>query len=443
MNVKMIPSRLWIVLAMLSFAGVSSVLADTHYVSLTGSNLWPYASWESAARNVQDAVDTSVSGDTIMIGDGHYYLTQQITVSKTLTIQSANGASVTIIDGNYPASTNRCFYFNTTTFTLRGLTITKGYASASDGGGIYIIGTSLINGLIDNCNFVANTAGNNGGGGYRLNGGSSTLTISSCTFSNNSANFPACSGGGFCGSAFFDHCIFSDNIANYHGGGVSGGNLRNCLIVRNTSSDGSGVTSATLVENCTIVSNNAILGSAVDALTNLNCIIVRNVRNGTTPDANHGSGVYKFCCTTPQVPDANGDNNFTLDPGFVNIGSNDFHLATGSQCINTGSNVSWMSSATDLGGNPRLFSGIVDRGAYEAPSNSTPVNAVTVDIGLGVELTWNSQAGIQYLIQASNDLTDTNNWSIIDQRTGNGGEMNAIYSAKNQPYRFFRVIAGQ
>jgi len=64
-------------------------------------------------------------------------------------------------------------------------------------------------------------------------------------------------------------------------------------------------------------------------------------------------------------------------------------------------------------------------------------------LGLGVEIIWNSQAGIRYWIQASDNLTDTNNWHTIDQRIGNGGEMNAIYSAKNQPYKCFRVTASQ
>ena len=55
-------------LAMLICA--SSVLGTTLYVSPTGSNVYPFADWATAATNIQDAVDAAVDGDTVMVGDG-------------------------------------------------------------------------------------------------------------------------------------------------------------------------------------------------------------------------------------------------------------------------------------------------------------------------------------------------------------------------------------
>jgi hypothetical protein len=44
--------------------------ADYHYASHTGSNTYPYNSWESAADSVQKAINVAISGDTIYVGSG-------------------------------------------------------------------------------------------------------------------------------------------------------------------------------------------------------------------------------------------------------------------------------------------------------------------------------------------------------------------------------------
>ena len=80
-----------------------------------------------------------------------------------------------------------------------------------------------------------------------------------------------------------------------------------------------------------------------------------------------------YCCTTPQP--ANGVDNITNEPGFVNYtGTNfDFHRQSNSPCINSGNN-KYVTGATDLGGNPRIVGGTVDIGAYEY---QTPVSKIS------------------------------------------------------------------
>jgi hypothetical protein len=46
--------------------------ADTHYVSKTGSNTYPYDTWATAADTVARAVEAASEWDTILIAAGHY-----------------------------------------------------------------------------------------------------------------------------------------------------------------------------------------------------------------------------------------------------------------------------------------------------------------------------------------------------------------------------------
>jgi hypothetical protein len=398
-----------------------------------------------------------VSGDTVLIGDGHYYLPSTISIgSKAITIQSFNGNGYTVLDGGYPTKTNQCISVqNSMNCHISGLTIINGCSSASSGGGVSFSGE----GGIDNCVFSNNSVLATGAGGglsvLAAHGPDAVFIVSDCLFISNRA--PTSGGADLVRSAngklIIDRCIFRDNVSSGDAGAIggTGSTIRNCLVYANTAArSGSGINGSGLqVQNCTLVNNHTdwSAGTAMGLAwgNGYNCIIYNNTAWTDKHVANYDlyQSRLNSSCTTPQVPDSQGSLNFTLDPLFVNAATNDFRLQASSQCINTGTNQDWMATSSDFLGNPRIVGGIVDRGAYEYPSGSSPINPVTLDIGLGVEIIWNSQAGVRYWIQASSNIVDTNSWQSIDQRIGNGGEMNAVYSAKNQPHRFFRVVAEQ
>jgi hypothetical protein len=65
-----------------------------------------------------------------------------------------------------------------------------------------------------------------------------------------------------------------------------------------------------------------------------------------------------------------GTGNIAVDPQFANPGAGNFALLPTSPCINMGSNAAIDATGvtTDIAGNPRIYDGIVDMGAYEAQS---------------------------------------------------------------------------
>ena len=67
---------------------------DTHYVSHTGSNQYPYTSPQTAASKVQDAIEAAESGDNVAVAQGEY--TESIRMKEGVALQGA-GPEVTVI----------------------------------------------------------------------------------------------------------------------------------------------------------------------------------------------------------------------------------------------------------------------------------------------------------------------------------------------------------
>jgi hypothetical protein len=74
-------------------------IADTHFVSKTGSSIYPYTSWATASDSIQKAIDASSAGDTVRVGAGTYY--EGIVLKPYITLLGA-GMDSCVINGMVP-----------------------------------------------------------------------------------------------------------------------------------------------------------------------------------------------------------------------------------------------------------------------------------------------------------------------------------------------------
>jgi hypothetical protein len=351
-------------------------------------------------------------------------ITNRLVVDKSVTVQSVNGPAVTVLDGS---GVMRCAYL-TNDAMLTGFKLTGGVAPDS-GGGIWFGGPR---GTALNCILAGNSATNSGGGAFGghlsgcsltgnstpgtgggaegstldncvvtgnwaggMGGGVDYCTLNSCVVSNNTG----VSWGGGAARSTLSSCALNGNLSLTSGGGVyssevnnstltgnsstgtSGGasfsTLDNCLLTGNVSSDRGGGAGWGLLNNCTIVGNSATNSGGGDFASALNnCIVYYN--SALDPaGTNYGTSCNQCypvnnCCVIPLVA---GPGNFTNAPGFVDLGSGDFHLQTNSPCINAGNNAA-AASLVDLDGNPRIKGGTVDVGAYEFQSPTSLLSYV-------------------------------------------------------------------
>jgi hypothetical protein len=281
----------------------AAAIATTRYVNLNNpAPAFPYTSWSSAATNIQDAVDACSPGDQVLATNGTYQAgsrvssegaTNIVVVTNAISLQSVNGATVTIIDGG---STNRCVYLGNGA-RLAGFKITKG--NAANGGGVYCAST---NAWLQDCQLAANAAGK-GGGVY-------SGTLSNCTLTDNSVGLYG-SGAGAYGSVLTDCTLSSNAAANMgSGGGAANAILNNCTLTGNVTGSGmsgatvgGGATGSTLY-NCTLSGNRSLgagaAGGGAYACTLNNCTLSGNY-------ADHvGGGAYSSSLTNCTLTSNNG-----------------------------------------------------------------------------------------------------------------------------------------
>ena len=416
----------------LIFGLAINCIGATHYVSTNGAGQSPYTNWANAATNLQDAVNvarTNAAPRTVWVSNGTYYLANQVTVDSTVTVASVNGRDVTIVDGNYPNVTNRCFNLSKEAI-LDGFTVRNGCALSSGGGGIYgnnagtrvqncrIIaniatnqgvwggGVCLNYASISNCEVFGNTGTGEGGGGiYVYSTAATTALVSNCIIASNMVTGTNSSreirGGGIYadgnGVVIKDCIIYANSnyTAGYtycYGGGVTlAGNalLRDSIVYGNYARYGGGIYQYVIscrIQNSTVVSNSCATSGGGIYLNNPtlstayleNVISYFNTGSSSSNIAFTVSNTGVFYIVNSCIAPTNGfptsgvvgffyANNIQSDPQFIGKDSNDFHLSRNSPCINAGTNQDWMNGALDLGGHSRIdrFSGIVDMGCYE------------------------------------------------------------------------------
>src|SRR4029077_20054519 len=112
---------------------------------------------------IQAAIDASANGDTVMVAAGTYFENIDFK-GKLITVQSAQGPSVTTIDGSNLAPVVNFSTSETAAAVIQGFPLQHGNATAAfsyEGAGIHISGASP---TVAGNNIVANTSLPNGAG---------------------------------------------------------------------------------------------------------------------------------------------------------------------------------------------------------------------------------------------------------------------------------------
>ena len=370
---------------------------------------------------IQAAIDASSSGDTVMVAAGTYFENIDFK-GKLITVQSAQGPSVTTIDGSNLAPVVNFSTNETAAAVIQGFTLQHGnatFAFGYEGAGVHISGASP---TVAGNNIVANTSCANGvgisvafaspvirdnaidgntkqpgcsgqnGGGIYVRGASSAQIIHNSIF-NNTTDF----GGGIslfaAGTPTLLNNMISGNGAEYAGGGIYAVNQSDANIVQNVItgnrspvsgaglyiSPPSGTRGALLVNN-TIAGNfggdsGVFLGgfdaqvqlfnNIVAAASTVPAVLCDTTYSSTPPVFDHndlsnsaGPATQGSCS---QVVGTSG--NISADPTFV--ASGDFHLQSSSPSIDAGNSGAPSLPSADLDGMPRISGVAVDQGAYE------------------------------------------------------------------------------
>ncbi len=240
--------------------------------------------------------------------------------------------------------------------------------------GVYLNGSWSV---VSNCVIVGNQSGhapmmyklanrNNGANGKGSYGGVYIASSGKVYNSVIAGNYARASVGGvYLGhkDAKLINCLVAENSAGVatHGVSLVNGSLVNCTIA------GNGVCAMGEVEytgvTMGVVAPADTAGAAVQATagTILNTIVSDN-RNSAA-DLEAGSASVTYSCA-PEL--TSGEGNMSASPCLrLGGGKNAYRLSGTSPCINAAHEESWMTGATDLGGNPRILSGAPDIGCYE------------------------------------------------------------------------------
>ncbi len=281
---------------------------------------------------IQNVINSASAGDTITLSGTYTGSGTYITVNKNLNFVGVNQATL-----DAQTKSDIIYIYGAYTVTFNNITFKNGKKSGG-GGAVSIMNSG--SGYFTDCNFIGNTANDNGGavclssgsgyftgcnfigntaplGGAVLIQNSGSGNFTDCNFTGNSVtgNTATNNGGAvyiYSGSGNFRNCNFNDNtVTNGYGGAVyikdssCVGDFRNCNFTTNTGMYGGAV----LIQdsgvgdfiNCNFISNTATTNGGAVLIQSrgsgnfTNCNFISNtVTNGYGGAASMGSGVGDF-----------------------------------------------------------------------------------------------------------------------------------------------------
>ena len=404
-----------ICLTLVLFSLPFAAFPATFYVSPSGGHSYPYDSWTTAATNIAVVFDYATDGDRVCVTNGTYALSEQISITNAITLESVNGPAQTVLDAG---GNCRCVLLSHPESRLEGFTLTNGFLLNRAGFAQQMgAGVHCEAGLVRDCVIVGNRVLSEEpfsvpafAGGFHCGSGGE---LHSCVVAHNWSQGYV--GGGTC-AGLLENCRIEDNHSEEIGGIalVTAGIARSCRIERNTAtnycggvslSDGALLQNSLVADNAapsaagvvfvhgestlrnsTIVNNSAnscgglLVGDLCTQAAVVNCIVADNA-GGNVSNA-VPVAVYSYSCSFPLLP---GIGNIADAPQFVDASSGDYHLTALSPCIDAGTTNAMPDR--DLDGTPRPLDGdadgiaTVDIGAYEYDIPRTDTHYVSLHGG--------------------------------------------------------------
>lgn len=353
--------------------GLITVATRTLYVSKTSTPKSPFATWETAASSINDALVIAPDDSTIFVNDGVYTNTVPMILDKQVRLESVHGRDRTVVTR---ISGIKLVEFKHAKAVVKGFT----FRQETKGESICGQGLSMQGGSLESCSIVDI---------YMKSGAFASLSdakVTDCVFLRGrmSGGAPFFGGSG----SVFDRCEFRENDLDANDQGAFWRNasvtVRNSLFTGNICRDEPALYEAgfltvganTVVENCTFTGNRTYRSRQdkegkvrpaviVNGGTFRNCIVWGNTTTGLGTNDLSGSVscISHSCSGNAALAGENG--NIAGDPKFRNADRGDYTLQTSSPCIDAGENREWMDGATDLQGGARILRGTVDMGCFE------------------------------------------------------------------------------
>ncbi|HOJ72956.1 MAG TPA: VWA domain-containing protein [Phycisphaerae bacterium] len=307
-------------------------------------------SWATAFRHVQDALAVAQAGDVIWVGQGTYRadwdpVTQSYTQNRNASFVLPG--CVQLIGGfaGYGASdpTERDIHQYVTTLTGDFGTVNSYHVVRVESeNGVLLDGFTITGGQADG------TGNDDAGAGIRIDDSDATIR----------------------------NCTIAGNVAANNGAGIFASGpclIANCIVKANTCPSGSAVylsSGMPSLVNCNILDNTGGGVSSHQSATVKNCIIWGNSGapfTGKMP-------IFSNIQDTPPVP---GYGNISADPLF--LGGSDYHLASGSPCLDRGDRDVSLLTKWDFDGDARVRYCRVDMGADESSYYSDDCGSTSPD----------------------------------------------------------------
>ncbi|AKJ63680.1 hypothetical protein L21SP4_00400 [Kiritimatiella glycovorans] len=280
----------------LILSAMFSAAARTLYVDIDSPTPTPpYETWDTAAHEIQQAIDEADDHNTIRVAAGTYDAGSRaagdgemtrVLLDHPVVVRSEEGPANTFIAG---AGSVRCADICSNA-VLQGFTLTDGMASGAEGGGVRgDSAAEVIDCIVEDCHAFI------GGGLFGVTateceirrcssahgGGADECRLISCVVTSNTAFYH----GGGVGRSYATNTILAHNDQtqygfDYGGGGAWGGTNIQCTFTANDAEYAGGGARESMLQDCSVNGNTASRGGGA-----ANCMIY-----GGTITENYGWG---------------------------------------------------------------------------------------------------------------------------------------------------------